>query len=109
MDAQDTQLAYYESIGQVSKRMLKAARENDWDALIEAERSCAELIHRLQAASEPQAALDPSRARRKHEIIRSVLADDAQIRNLTQPWLLQLEQHLGVARLARRVGAAYRS
>jgi flagellar protein FliT len=33
--------------------------------------------------------------RRKMVFIRKILADDAQIRELTQPWLVTLERLLG--------------
>ena len=88
-------MAYYESIGHVTRLMLRAAEEQDWDMLLDAEACCARLIDRLQAMMDDHTVLAPEDSRRKHEIIRKVLADDAQIRLLTQPWLRQLETMLG--------------
>ena len=109
MDTSTQPLAYYESISELSHLMLCAARLGDWDALVDAEQSCAALIRKLQSAGDVSAMLDEGQRRRKHEIILKVLDDDAQIRNLTQPWLRQLEVHLGQTRLARNVANAYRT
>jgi hypothetical protein len=89
--------------------MLQAAWRNDWDTLIDAETCCASLIERLKAAGDASQLLDEEGRKRKHEIIRRVLADDAQIRDLTQPWLRQLSAHLGHTKNARVLEDAYRS
>jgi len=101
-------LPYYESIGHVSQLMLTAARHRDWDTLVDAERCCAVLIARLQTVGASDGDLDSEGKKRKQQIIRRVLAEDAEIRDLTQPWLQQLESHLGSARRARDVKATYR-
>jgi len=101
-------LTYYESIGHVSQLMLTAARQGDWDTLIDAEQCCAALIQRLQAIDEPESTLGPVGRKRKQQIIRRILAEDAEIRDLAQPWLRQLESHLGHARRVRDVQATYR-
>jgi len=101
-------LQYYESICETSRAMLSAARSNNWDALIDAETRCAALIHRVQSEGDASAILDADGRKRKHEIIMQVLADDAEIRTLTQPWVKQLERWLGDHK-ARSVAAAYRA
>jgi len=102
-------LDYYEEVRETSVLMLQAARASDWETLVVRERQCAAIIGRLQACGGDDAGLlDAPAQKRAHEIIRSILANDAEIRNLTQPWLLQLEAHLGTARLTRKVAAAYR-
>jgi flagellar protein FliT len=108
MEMSNDALTYYESIGQVSQLMLTAARQGDWDTLVDAEKCCAALIQRLQNMDEPDDALGPVGRKRKQQIIRRILAEDAEIRNLAQPWLRQLESHLGHARRARDVQATYR-
>lgn len=107
MNEQQLILTHYESIAHVSQLMLQAAWRNDWDTLIDAEQCCASLIERLKAAGDPAQILDAEGRRRKHEIIRQVLADDAQIRDLTQPWLRQLSADLGDARTARALASTY--
>jgi flagellar protein FliT len=74
--------------------MLEATREQKLDELVEAEARRSELIARLrdlETGSQPNADL----MRRKMVFIRKILADDAQIRELTQPWLVTLERLLG--------------
>jgi flagellar protein FliT len=102
-------MAYYESIGHVTRLMLRAAEEQDWEMLIDAEACCARLIDGLQAITDDTTALPPEDTRRKHEIILKILADDAQIRLLTQPWLRKLDGLLGCQVQERRSEGAYRS
>jgi flagellar protein FliT len=109
VDQQKMLLEHYESIRETSHAMLSAARSNDWDALVDAEGRCASLIKRVQAHGDVAAILDANGRKRKQEIILQVLADDAEIRTLTQPWVKQLERWLGDSRKARSVAAAYRA
>jgi flagellar protein FliT len=110
MERQAMILDYYEQVRDTSTLMLEAARASDWDSLVTRERQCAAIIGRLQACGGDDAdLLDEQGKRRAHEIIRAILRNDAEIRDLTQPWLRQLEAHLGTARMGRRVAAAYRS
>jgi len=101
-------LAFYESIAQVSQVMLTAARQGDWDTLIDAEHCCAALIERVRSIDDAERTLDNDGTSRKREIIRRILVDDAEIRDLTQPWLRQLETHLRTAQRGHDVAQAYR-
>lgn len=109
MNQQQLILSHYESLAHVSQLMLQAAWRNDWDTLIDAEACCASLIEGLKAAGDPAQVLDAEGRKRKHEIIRRVLADDAQIRDLTQAWLRQRSAHLGHEKNTRALEDAYRT
>jgi flagellar protein FliT len=109
MSQQDTLLAQYESICATTQAMLHAARRNDWDGLIDAEHRCAALIRGVQAHGDSSEVLDADGRKRKQEMILKVLADDAEIRALTQPWVKQLERWLGDTRKSRSVAATYRA
>jgi len=98
----------YEAVREASHEMLEAARAGDWDALIASERRCAATIGRVQACGDDIASLDASTRKRAYEIIRAILANDAEIRDLTSPWLRQVELHLGTSRMSRKLAAAYR-
>ncbi len=100
-------LWYYESIAAASGRMLHAARGGDWDELVEQEKACARLIEALRASGTERQLSDDS-LKRKGAILRKVLAEDAEIRRLTQPWLSRLEQLLHSSVNARRLGDTYR-
>lgn len=89
-------LSCYEALAGASARMLEATREQKLDELVEAEAERTELIARLrhlEAGYQPNSDL----VRRKMVFIRKILADDAQIRELTQPWLVTLKRLLGGA------------
>ena len=91
----------YEQIAMASGSMLAAARSRDWDGLVAAERECAASVVRLKSAQECAQPLDAVARRRKVAIIRSVLANDAEIRALTQPWLARLQELLTAATTRR--------
>lgn len=101
-------LSCYESIADASAEMVSAARRADWDALIIAERECARRIETLKAQRAAAVSLDATADRRRHDIVRTVLAHDAEIRALTQPWMVKLELLLNGAAASRRVEQAYR-
>jgi flagellar protein FliT len=100
-------LSYYEAVAAVSGRMLRAAQDSDWDALIEQEKVCAGLIEALRAA-DAERKLSGEALVRKGAIIRQVLAEDAEIRCLTQPWLRRLEDLLRTSTNQLRLGDTYR-
>lgn len=99
-------IATYERIRDFTSQMLEAARHSDWDRLTSVERECRTLVDTL-VSSEGGLRLSTPLQRRKVEIIRQVLADDAEIRKLTEPWMTQLEQLLGNVRNQRKLARAY--
>ncbi len=107
MTAETNVLHCYEAIAEASARMLAAARRADWDALIAAEKECAQRVERLKAAR-VGGSLGRDGDARRHDIVRTVLAHDAEIRALTQPWMANLEQLLHGVSAGRRVEQAYR-
>lgn len=96
----------YEGILAVTGQMLEAARSGDWDRLVEREAECRKLVERLMTAK-VEAELEPAARKRKVEIIGKVIADDAEIRNLTEPWLARLQHLVTSTRQERRLNAAY--
>lgn len=100
-------LSYYEAVAAASGRMLRAARDSDWDALIEHEKDCAGLVAALRAA-DAERRLPGEALARKASILRQVLAEDAEIRRLTQPWLRRVEELLRTSANHLRLGDTYR-
>lgn len=98
-DRSRTLLGFYESIGRESQAMLEAARQADWAAFRQALGCCEELINTLQAAGLTSEILDAAGRRRRMEILRQVLADDAQIRALADPSVERLDALLTGRRL----------
>ena len=99
-------LAIYENISRKTRQMLAAARGDDWDGLVALEKDCSAMFAQL-FETEDGAVRDAEFQRRKGELIRGVLADDAQIRLLVEPWLAQLNAMIGSTRQQSRLNHAY--
>jgi flagellar protein FliT len=84
-------LDHYEAIAVASQRMVVAARESDWDEVARQEERCRVLIAALKAAAR-ETPLRPAENRRRLDLLRKILADDAEIRGRADPWLKQLER-----------------
>jgi flagellar protein FliT len=91
-------LDHYEQIAQASQLMLDAARNSDWDEVERQEDRCRTLVASLKAASVASPRLRPQDNRRRMELLRRMLAADAEIRGRSEPWLRQLEQLLSSPR-----------
>ena len=108
MTEQDQALAVYGSIAELSGAMVGAAKSGDWDRLIELEQDCHRLIEKLKGPA-PALLADAQFRQRKASILRQVLADDAEVRRFTEPWLTRLELYLGSSHQAKRLHYAYQS
>jgi flagellar protein FliT len=86
-------LNYYEAIEQASQEMLSAARAGNWDHVVKLEGACALLISQLRHAA-AQRALDAEEAQMKSRIMQRILVNDAEIRQLAEPWLDDLDRAL---------------
>jgi flagellar protein FliT len=81
----------YAEIAQASREMLAAAREEDWDRVVQLEARCCRLIEQLRAAAMGGMQLAPDEQRKRIELLRGILSDDAEICARSEPWLQQLE------------------
>ena len=86
-------IGIYEAILTITGQMLKAAQGADWERLITLEHECRGLTKKLMISDENKV-LSSDLRQRKQEIIQQILADDAEIRILTQPWMAQLQNIL---------------
>ena len=100
VDPSRTLLGYYEAIGYVSQMMLTAAERGDWKSLEHAHACCEELIRCVRATGLTPETLDAPAQRRRMEIVRQILADDARIRDLMQPSFHRVDTLLVGDRLA---------
>lgn len=93
-------LSYYEAIERASTDMLAAARAGNWDQVVKLEGACVLLISQLKHAAEHEA--DPATAepgtleaaQAKSRIMQRILVNDAEIRQLAEPWLADLDETL---------------
>ena len=96
----DTQLlSYYEAIERASAEMLTAARQGNWDEVVKLEGACVLLISQLKnAAQDPLPAQAAAQAKEaahaKSRIMQRILINDAEIRQLAEPWLQDLDDTL---------------
>ena len=101
--ARSSLLQHYEAIAQSSCAMLAAARVDDWVEVARQEARCSSLIATLKAAADaPLSAADDAR---RMQLLRLILADDAQIRDHAEPWLSPIVPYLSTPR-ARAVTEA---
>jgi flagellar protein FliT len=86
-------LNYYEAIEQASHDMLEAARIGNWDHVVKLEGACALLISQLKHAA-GNTTLAPEEAKLKSRIMQRILLNDAELRQLAEPWLEDLDDLL---------------
>ncbi|HEX8886390.1 MAG TPA: flagellar protein FliT, partial [Noviherbaspirillum sp.] len=85
----------YENVSTLTRQMLSAARSNDWDALHRLEQACADQVEVLRHGQPAAAPALPAELRaRKVRLLQAILADDREIRNITEPSLHQLSRLL---------------
>jgi flagellar protein FliT len=88
MEHQDT-IVIYETVAEITKKMLLAAKQQDWDTLAELEANCAQQVVTLKLTESTLPLPSDVRAR-KLASIKSILADDREIRNIVSPWMMKL-------------------
>ena len=86
-------LNYYEAIEKASQDMLEAARAGNWDHVVKLEGACALLISQLKHAA-TRHDLGSEEAQLKSRIMQRILINDAEIRQLAEPWLEDLDDLL---------------
>ncbi|ARU31514.1 flagellar protein FliT [Sulfuriferula sp. AH1] len=99
-------ISLYESVAQITKQMLAAARQGDWDHLATLESHCADHVHTLQADEAPVKLSDELRSR-KMAVIKQILADDREIRHITEPWMTHLSKLINSNQTERKLSIAY--
>lgn len=84
---------YYVAIEDTSRQMVEAARNEDWEQVVRFEGACAVLIEQLRSIAQTEQ-LQPDQRAEKTRIMQRILNNDAQIRYLAEPWLMQCEQNV---------------
>ncbi len=95
----------YERLSNITEQMRIAAAAGEWDDLIELEKRCSQEIELIKPRD--VVPTDESARKQKANLIRKMLADDKAIRELTEPWMRQLERIMQSARSEQRVKNAY--
>ncbi len=101
-----SQLQLYEQMCALSNHMVEAARKNDWERLVNLERSVSALRDTLMA-QDNEGSLTPQDVEKKRELIQRILKDDAEVRRHTEPWMEQVRRFLSGDARKRQVDQAY--
>lgn len=101
-------LEVYENVATITTQMLAAARKGDWEQLAMLESRCSMQVATLKKV-DASIALSGENRDKKVEIIRKILADDKQIRAITEPWLKQLTALMQSTGTERKLSQAYGS
>lgn len=99
-------LMTYDAILAITGKMLAAAQNNKWDQLILLEQECRKLTEML-IKHDPEPILDKELLQKKVKIINQILSDDAQIRAITEPWMIKLQDMLSTSGHTRSLQQAY--
>jgi flagellar protein FliT len=99
-------IATYENVARVMAKMVTAARAADWKQLSALEKDCARQVALLQHSS-ASAELSAPQQKRKFELLKQLLADDAEIRRHTEPWMENLKSLIQSTGRKRQINQAY--
>ena len=87
-------LAMYENIAALSSRMAVAASEGDSDGLARLETQCALQSSAARSGVPP---LEGAERKRKIDLLKQIMANDRAVRDITEPWMGQLDRALSPA------------
>lgn len=105
MNSQEV-ISLYETVAVITDQMLAAARKRDWEEMATLESRVAGHIDVLKNGEAPVALSGATRLR-KVQIIQKILADDRQIRDITEPWMAELALLINSAGTERKLSNAY--
>ena len=100
-------LELYESVADITHQMLAAARTGDWEQLAELEARCSSQVNILRNIDRPQQPLSLMAREQKTRILKKILEDDRQIRDITEPWMAQLSALMKSAGTERKLAQTY--
>lgn len=84
-------LSMYENLAGLTAKMSMAAQAGDWDALRSMEKQCA---GHAAAAAKGVPALSGAPRMRKIDLLKQIMANDRAVRDVTEPWMGQLDRAL---------------
>jgi flagellar protein FliT len=106
MQTQDV-IDSFMSISILTGKMVNAAETGDWDGLAMLEQNCRAQVEELKLMKEGTL-MQPASKKEKVEVIKKILADDARIRELTEPWMKNLHSILVANHKGKLVEKTYK-
>lgn len=99
-------ISHYESLATLTRQMCVAAAQGEWELLQELEQQRTRQVAAMKSANLPPL---PDETDRLHaaQLIKKILADDAEIRNRTEAWMEQLQRTLQSNRQEQRLNQTY--
>ncbi|HLP98545.1 MAG TPA: flagellar protein FliT [Sideroxyarcus sp.] len=95
----------YKQLSALTGQMRTAAADGEWDRLISLEQECRRKVEELKPRDGVLS--DANERAQKIELIKKILADDADIRNRTEAWMHQLDRIMQSTRSEQRLQNSY--
>lgn len=99
-------ITHYESLSTLTAQMRDAAVRGEWDHLIDLEQQCRQKVAAI-IPLDAVSTLDERARQHKAQLIKKILAHDADIRSRTQAWMGQLQNIMQSNRQEQRLQQAY--
>jgi flagellar protein FliT len=101
-------ITLYENVAVITDQMLNAARTGDWQLLAKLESDCSSTIQVIKSNDQPRELPNEIRTK-KIAIIKKILADDKEIRNITEPWMARLDGLMTAAKNSQKLMKTYQN
>ncbi len=98
-------IARYETMWHLSQQMLTAAKQAEWERLVELEQTRAITIEELKR--EDKILWQTAEGTKKETLIRAIMAADAEVKTLTESWMEQIQETLGSMGTEKKLKKAY--
>ncbi len=99
-------ISLYENVALITGNMLEAARSRNWELLEQLESDCSSHVQTIRESEIP-VDLPTEMRDRKIRIIKKILADDKEIRDITEPWMAELSDMMKSSSTNRKLSSAY--
>lgn len=99
-------LSVYAAMGELTGQMVAAASASEWEQLHELELEVTAHVAVLKT-TEAAVPMEGEQRRQKATLIKKMLEDDRQVRDLLQPWMAQLSKLINSTGTERRLVNAY--
>ncbi len=82
-------LSMYENIAGLTGKMASAAQSGDWNNFDDLKAQCAVQASATASGVPP---LEGARRQRKIDLLKQIMANDRAVRDVTEPWMGQLDR-----------------
>lgn len=108
MLSQDDVISLYENVQSITEQMLMAARDKNWSLFEELGAKCTNEVGILKA-EEAASSLSADYVEKKFKLIQNILGNDRAIRDITEPWMKNLDALIGNTNKQKKIERFYNS